>query len=525
MKKVNKKEHNCIFLFHEDFPNQELYAIKRWVSVSQEGPAGQYFFDEPLVEGVETVVEQDEEEGVEIPREINLVGLRNNASAEDMALLRAEGFDIDDDNEPAPENIPDLIARDGTVVNNDQQEWGWSGIDNRKSNGGGSQHGATLVGFNRRETDDWSILRMFKYLLPMMFLEYIVLKRINQNIKGRPVVLGEFLRWIGIWFYMSTFIGYSQDDYWSTADIEDFSGAPVRFHEWMSKRRFNAILAAIEYTDKEPPPYKDQFHYVHQLIAAWNENMARIFIASWVSCLDESMSPWTSRWTCPGWMFVPRKPHPMGNEYHSICCGLSGIMYTIELVEGKDEPAQKPRDETNTKGKTVGLRLRLTKSIVGRGMVVILDSGFCVLQGLIELWKVGIFASAVIKKRRYWPKYVPGDDMDRHMEGKPIGSTDSLHGTLDGIPYDLFIMKDKDYNMKLMSTYGSLVDQGEEKRRVTDDGETIHTSSIKSPSRTTLHTGTLLMTTTTIDIRHLFREDMGDTPLGEQGLCFHTWHH
>ena len=57
---------------------------------------------------------------------------------------------------------------------------------------------------------------------------------------------------------------------------------------------------------------------------------------------------------------VPRKPHPMGNEYHSICCGLSGIMFAIELVEGKDSPKElknsKPFDNL---GKTAGLLLRL----------------------------------------------------------------------------------------------------------------------------------------------------------------------
>ena len=34
------------------------------------------------------------------------------------------------------------------------------------------------------------------------------------------------------------------------------------------------------------------------------------------------------------------------------------------------------------------------------GKVVILDSGFCVLEGLIELRKVGVFAGALINKRR-----------------------------------------------------------------------------------------------------------------------------
>jgi hypothetical protein len=110
------------------------------------------------------------------------------------------------------------------------------------------------------------------------------------------------------------------------------------------------------------------------------------------------MSPWTSQWTCPGWMYVPLKPHPMGNEYHSICSGHSGVMYRIELVEGKDRPKEMV-PKYNDLGATSGLLLRLTGSIWSTGKTVILDSGFCVLKAIIELKKKGVFASALIKKR------------------------------------------------------------------------------------------------------------------------------
>jgi hypothetical protein len=84
-------------------------------------------------------------------------------------------------------------------------------------------------------------------------------------------------------------------------------------------------------------------------------------------------------------------------------------MYQIELVEGKDAPTPNTQPHSDKEGETVGLLLRLCQGIAGRGMVVILDSGFCVFQGLVELKKIGVFVSAVIKKRRYWPKYVPGE--------------------------------------------------------------------------------------------------------------------
>jgi hypothetical protein len=89
-------------------------------------------------------------------------------------------------------------------------------------------------------------------------------------------------------------------------------------------------------------------------------------------------------------------------------------------------------------------------------MVVILNSGFCVLhQGLVELKKIGVFASAVIKKCRYWPKYAPGDSINDRMKEKEIGDVDGLNGTLDGVPYNIMCMKDGDYTIKLMLTNGS----------------------------------------------------------------------
>jgi len=90
-------------------------------------------------------------------------------------------------------------------------------------------------------------------------------------------------------------------------------------------------------------------------------------------------------------------------------------------------------------------------------MVVILDSGFCVLRAIIELKKRGVFASALIKKRRYWPKYVDGDHINDYFENKEVGHADSLPGKMNDIPFHIFGMKEPDYVMNLMSTYGTNV--------------------------------------------------------------------
>ena len=180
-------------------------------------------------------------------------------------------------------------------------------------------------------------------------------------------------------------------------------------------------------------------------------------------------------YTCPGWVFLPRKPWPIGNEYHSICCCQSGIMWAVELVEGRDRPPEKPNEKFNdiTKnGSTTSLLLRLCESIFHIGLVVILDSGFCVLRAIIELKKRGVFASALIKKRKYWPKYVDGDAVDAHFAGKAVGTTDSLPGKIHGIPFHIYAMKEPDYVMKLMSTYGTNELQADHAtRRIYKDAE------------------------------------------------------
>ena len=47
--------------------------------------------------------------------------------------------------------------------------------------------------------------------------------------------------------------------------------------------------------------------------------------------------------------------------------------------------------------------------------------------------------------------------MNKYTTSEEVGGYDSLRGTLDGVPYDMFTLKEPDYTMKLMSTYGGLI--------------------------------------------------------------------
>ena len=147
------------------------------------------------------------------------------------------------------------------------------------------------------------------------------------------LTLGNILGYLGLWLLMSTSSGWKRDYFWSvTPFYQEANPRPYRLGKFMFKRRFNAITRELSFTNTNPLPYVDKFWQIRQMVKAWNDHMASIFLASWEICLDESMYIWHSRWTCPGWIFGSWKPHTFGNEWHTACCALSGIFFVVELV-------------------------------------------------------------------------------------------------------------------------------------------------------------------------------------------------
>jgi hypothetical protein len=154
-------------------------------------------------------------------------------------------------------------------------------------------------------------------------------------------------------------------------------------------------------------------------------------------CLDESISIWHNMYTCPGLIFCPHKLHPFGNEYHTSCCVLSGILFSMDLAEGKDWPKVLKKPEYENLGKTTGLLLRILKSNIATCKYAILDLGFCVLKGSVELRKRGLFAGPLFKKRRcIWPSLVLGQRIDEHCAANlQLGQCKAVQGKVDEMGY------------------------------------------------------------------------------------------
>ena len=134
---------------------------------------------------------------------------------------------------------------------------------------------------------------------------------------------------------------------------------------------------------------------------------------------------WFNKWA-PGFMCVGRKPHPFGNDCHTICCALTSILWRAQIVEGKSRSTQLGKKKWEDLGKTVGLMLRMFEPIFSTGKCVVLDSGFCVPKGITSLLEFGVYNAALIKKRKYWPKRVPGDAIDQYFADKDFTYVDIL---------------------------------------------------------------------------------------------------
>ena len=149
-------------------------------------------------------------------------------------------------------------------------------------------------------------------------------------------------------------------------------------------------------------------------------------------------------------------------------------MFVMEMVEGKDHPPQ-VAERYSELGKTTGLPMRMLQCYFATGRYVVLDSGFCVLKALIQLIKVVMFACAVIKKRRYWPAFVHGEEISREFDNLElmVGDTLAISGKLDGKEYFFWALKEPSYIMKMMAMGGPLLANdscGEQKRRWTEGG-------------------------------------------------------
>jgi len=135
VKKINRKDKLAIIVKHDDFKNGEehveLHAIPRWFKVTAEGNPD-LFFTDVVNDGAEgAAVPAGEQQQDATPQQILLSAVSRRVDVNDLRSI--PGIQVDDDNLPAPENVP--VAGE-TVTDDIYSPWGHDGICYRRTAGG-----------------------------------------------------------------------------------------------------------------------------------------------------------------------------------------------------------------------------------------------------------------------------------------------------------------------------------------------------------------------------------------------------
>ena len=120
-----------VFFMSESIPGIQLSAARRFVTVKEQGP-DESLWDAPASNPPTPGSPPVRRATTPVPDVTVLIDeavfQANGSRAEDIAMVRNLGFDVDDDNEPVPENIPSpdapLPVDHGLY---EGQSWGWDG--------------------------------------------------------------------------------------------------------------------------------------------------------------------------------------------------------------------------------------------------------------------------------------------------------------------------------------------------------------------------------------------------------------
>jgi len=104
--------------------------------------------------------------------------------------------------------------------------------------------------------------------------------------------------------------------------------------------------------------------------------------------------------------------------------------------------------------KTIDLLLDMTEPINRTGKLGTGKNGFCIAMGVMALQKFGVHGQFQIKKRKYWPKHVPGNYIYGYMATKPLGHTETFVQEMERQRFLVHCTKDRDYVIKIMWMHG-----------------------------------------------------------------------
>ena len=193
----------------------------------------------------------------------------------------------------------------------------------------------------------------------------------------------------------------------------------------------------------------DALYQVRNFIAVYNTNLEEALNPGQFLFVDESMNQWLGK-DAPFIKKIPRKPHPVGQEFKIVADAETSIILRLDLSgENKEREYD---DIYGANGKTIATVSRLAKPWFGSGRTIIADSWFGSPRMIQSMKEHGFYSIMAVKKRRFWPKEVPGDDIMTSREDE-LGACYTLeHYDEQGRPDGMYLCALRDLKPKLLIT-------------------------------------------------------------------------
>ena len=135
-------------------------------------------------------------------------------NSKDIANVRSMGLGVDEDNEPAPENVSKTEIREEFSMRMASQSWGWFVIDNRAVTVALDVK-PSLIHVKGELLKNIIFVSMCILFFPFDFLQNFIIKETNKGLKKNKLKEtdpGGVLNFIGSLIFMYCFLGFKKNN-------------------------------------------------------------------------------------------------------------------------------------------------------------------------------------------------------------------------------------------------------------------------------------------------------------------------
>ncbi|CAO3596944.1 unnamed protein product [Absidia cylindrospora] len=183
-------------------------------------------------------------------------------------------------------------------------------------------------------------------------------------------------------------------------------------------------------------------------------------------CVDESMNQWRGQ-GMPNLKKLPRKPHPIGQEYKTIADNITAVIMRLDF---SGDPLLRGPQPCGADRSIVATVKRLTEPWKRSGRTIVADSWFGSPEMARKLMGKRLHSIMQVAKRAYWPRGMPTTDIVQSL-GPTYGDIKCMKSTVPG--ENMFVVTYRDLKAKaLVSTYSTTI--AGMKRKFRDKEGTMH---------------------------------------------------